>query len=188
MGRDAKCWPHRDLAADACAAGGVGAVWLPRPWGQSLVPEASWRLRSRAASRAAMRAARTPWFSSSRMALMVVPAGDVTFSRSFTGCSPLSRSIVAAPIADWTIRSWALSRGRPSRMPAVRHGFDQVEEVCRSGAGEGGAGVLLGLRDAERLADGAEDLLGVREVVTGGVGAAWRSRTWPRRPGRGCWS
>src|SRR5439155_15968518 len=38
------------------------------------------RARSRAASSAASRAARTPWFSSSRMALMVVPAGEVTAS------------------------------------------------------------------------------------------------------------
>lgn len=54
-------------------------------------------------------------------------------------------------------------------MPAVRHRFDQVEEVRRAGAGEGRAGVLLRFGDAERLADGAEDLLGVGEVVGGGV-------------------
>ena len=33
-------------------------------------------------------AARTPWFSISRMALMVVPAGDVTASRRVAGRSP----------------------------------------------------------------------------------------------------
>ena len=49
---------------------------------------------------------------------MVVPAGEVTASRSFTGCSPESRSMIAEPIAVCTIRSWATWRGRPSRMPA----------------------------------------------------------------------
>ena len=55
------------------------------------------RPRSRAASIAARKAARTPWFSSSRMAAAVVPPGEVTASRKMTGCYPESRSIVAAP-------------------------------------------------------------------------------------------
>ena len=38
------------------------------------------------------------------MAEIVVPAGEVTASRSLTGCSPESRSMTAAPIADWTSR------------------------------------------------------------------------------------
>src|SRR5690606_26668144 len=53
---------------------------------------------------------------------------------------------------------------------------DQVEEVRRAGAGEGGAGVLLGFGDAEGLADGTEDLLGVGEVFGGGVAACGDDR------------
>lgn len=56
--------------------------------------------RMAAASIAVSSAARTRWFSSSRMAAIVVPPGDVTASRRITGCSPESRSIVAAPTAD----------------------------------------------------------------------------------------
>ena len=91
-----------------------------------------------------MRAARTPWFSSSRMALTVVPAGQVTASRSLTGCSPLSRSITAAPMAAWTIRSWAWARaGRAGcrRRSSPRRG----SRSRRVRAGERGGGVLLGL-------------------------------------------
>ena len=44
-----------------------------------------------------MNAARTLWSSRVRRAATVVPPGDVTFSRSTLGCSPVSRSIVAAP-------------------------------------------------------------------------------------------
>ena len=55
------------------------------------------RPRSRAASMAARNAARTPWFSSSLIAEIVVPPGEVTASRRITGCSPESRSMVAAP-------------------------------------------------------------------------------------------
>nr|WP_255345737.1 hypothetical protein [Streptomyces chartreusis] len=33
--------------------------------------------------------------------------------------------------------------GQSEEDAGVRHGFDQVEEVRRAGAGEGGAGVLL---------------------------------------------
>jgi hypothetical protein len=52
------------------------------------------------------------------MAAIVVPAGEVTASRRITGWSSDSRSISAAPNADWTIRSAATVRGRPSRIPA----------------------------------------------------------------------
>jgi len=51
-------------------------------------------------------------------AAMVVPAGLVTASRSSAGCSPESRIITDAPIAACTMRSCAVLRGRPSRMPA----------------------------------------------------------------------
>ena len=74
--------------------------------------------RMAAASMAVSSAARTRWFSSSRMAAMVVPPGQVTASRRVTGCSPESRSMVAAPTADWMINSVDTARGNPSRMPA----------------------------------------------------------------------
>lgn len=60
-------------------------------------PDDSSRDRSRAASIAVRNAARTLWSSSWRSAAIVVPAGLDTCSRSTVGCSPVSRSIVAAP-------------------------------------------------------------------------------------------
>ena len=74
--------------------------------------------RLAAASIAESSAARTPWFSSSRIAAIVVPPGEVTASRSVTGCSPESRNIVAEPTADWMISCADTLRGSPSRMPA----------------------------------------------------------------------
>lgn len=67
-----------------------------------------------------------------------------------------------------------LVAGQAEQDSRVGHGLDQVEEVRRARAGQGGAGVLLGLGDAERLADGSEDLLGVGEV--GGCGVGGRRR------------
>ena len=49
---------------------------------------------------------------------MVVPPGEVTASRKITGCSPVSRSMVAAPNTAWVTISMAVPRGMPSRMPA----------------------------------------------------------------------
>jgi hypothetical protein len=67
---------------------------------------------------AARNAALTPCFSSSRIAEMVVPPGEVTASRRITGCSPDSRSMVAAPYTAWVTISRAAERDMPSRMPA----------------------------------------------------------------------
>ncbi len=61
--------------------------------------------------------------------------------------------------------------GQAEEDASVGHRLDEEEEVGRAGAGEGGGGVLLGLGDAEGLADGAEDFLGVGQVSGGGVGA-----------------
>ena len=47
-----------------------------------------------------------------------MPPGEVTASRSSTGCSPDSRSIRALPTAVCTMSSAATARGRPNRMPA----------------------------------------------------------------------
>ena len=57
-------------------------------------------------------------FLSTSVALMVVPPGEVTASRSSTGCSPESRSIVAAPKTACLTISSALDLGMPSRIPA----------------------------------------------------------------------
>src|SRR5215212_8388403 len=63
-------------------------------------------------------AARTPACSSSRIARVVVPPGDVTASRSSTGCIRSSRSSFAVPNIVWTTSSVEISRERPSRIPA----------------------------------------------------------------------
>src|SRR5262249_51789094 len=60
-------------------------------------PSASSRERSIAAWIALRNAARTPACSSSRIAAIVVPPGEVTDSRSSTGCMPWSRSCFAVP-------------------------------------------------------------------------------------------
>src|SRR6202034_4806714 len=69
----------------------AGPGWAERRRGQRQ-PLASSRPRSLADSIAARNAARTPCFSSSLIALIVVPPGEVTASRSSTACSPESRS------------------------------------------------------------------------------------------------
>src|SRR5215212_9563599 len=60
-------------------------------------PAASSRLRSIAAWIALRKAARTPACSSSRIARIVVPPGEVTVSRSSTGCMCSSRRSLAVP-------------------------------------------------------------------------------------------
>ena len=85
------CLTHQSIACTAPgekALAAISSVGYPAP---------SSRPRSLAASIADSTAARTPCRSNSRIALIVVPPGEVTASRSRTGCSPESRSIVAAP-------------------------------------------------------------------------------------------
>src|SRR5439155_17392074 len=74
--------------------------------------------RSIAAWIAFRNAARTPARSSSRIARIVVPPGDVTASRSSTGCTRSSRSSFAVPSTAWTTSWVEISRERPRRMPA----------------------------------------------------------------------
>src|SRR3954471_3098492 len=81
-------------------------------------PAASSRERSIAAWIALRKAARTPACSSSRIARMVVPPGDVTASRSSTGCIFSSRSSFAVPSIVCTTSCVDVSRPSPSRMPA----------------------------------------------------------------------
>ena len=81
-------------------------------------PPASSRDRSRAASIAAMNEACTRRSSSCRTAATVVPAGELTFSRSTVGCSPVSRSIAAAPTRVCTTSSLDVVRGSPKNTPA----------------------------------------------------------------------
>src|SRR3954471_16368063 len=81
-------------------------------------PCASCSLRFLAASIAFRNAARTPASSRWRIASIVVPPGEVTISRSSTGCLPVSRSILAEPSIVWMISSVATSRDRRSRMHA----------------------------------------------------------------------
>src|SRR6266542_898337 len=63
-------------------------------------------------------AARTPACSSSRIAAIVVPPGEVTDSRNSTGCIFSSRSCLAVPSIVWTTSVVEISRERPRRMPA----------------------------------------------------------------------
>ena len=84
----------------------------------SLVASASSCERSIAAWIAFRNAARTPACSSSRIARIVVPPGEVTASRSSTGCMCSSRSSFAVPSIVWTTSCVETSRERPSRMPA----------------------------------------------------------------------
>ena len=56
--------------------------------------------------------------SSSRIAAIVVPPGEVTISRSSTGWSFSSRSCFAVPSIVWTTSWVEISRERPSRRPA----------------------------------------------------------------------
>src|SRR5262249_32988861 len=81
-------------------------------------PAASSRLRSIAAWIALRKAARTPACSSSRIARIVVPPGEVTASLSSTGWIPSSRSSFAVPSIVWTTSCVDVSRPSPSRMPA----------------------------------------------------------------------
>ena len=60
-------------------------------------------------------AGRTPWSSIVRIAAIVVLPGEVTVSRSSTGCSLDAASMVAATTRVCTISSWATALGRPSR-------------------------------------------------------------------------
>ncbi len=90
----------------------------------------------------------------------------------FHGCSPLSRSMTAAPIAACTMSVVGLGAGQAEQDAGVGHRLDQEVEVGGAGAGEGGGGVLLGLGDAQGLADAAEDLLGDGEVRRVGVRTA----------------
>ena len=55
------------------------------------------RARNVAASTASISALRKPFFSSTWIALMVVPAGEQTSSLSWPGCFPVSTTILAAP-------------------------------------------------------------------------------------------
>src|SRR6266542_675792 len=81
-------------------------------------PAASSRERSMAACMALRKAARTPARSSSRIARIVVPPGEVTCSRSSTGCTCSSRSSFAVPSIVWTTSCVEISRESPSRIPA----------------------------------------------------------------------
>lgn len=118
-----------------------------------------------------MRAARTPWFSSSRMALMVVAgrAGD--------GLAELDRVFAAVPEHDRRADGGlddqvvGLGAGQAEQDAGVGHRLDEEVEVRGARAGERGGRVLLGLGDPESLADAAEDRLGVVEVLGGGVAA-----------------
>src|SRR6478672_2045660 len=125
--------------------------------------------RTAAASIADSSAARTACFSSSRIAAMVVPPGDVTASRSSVGCSPESRSMMAAPTADWMISSADTARGNPSRMPASIIASTRKKKYA--GPGQRGDRVLLRLRHPNDLADRGQQILDELQVFRIGMRA-----------------
>ena len=95
---------------------------------------------------------------------MVVPAGEVTASRSFTGCSPESRSMIGR--ADRGLHDQVVGDlpGQAEQDAGVDHRLDQEVEVRRAGAGERGHRVLLGLGHPDGPAERLEHLLGQRQV------------------------
>ncbi len=99
----------RTTPANARAASWISAV---------SPPSASSFERVMAAWIAFRNAARTPACSSSWMAAIVVPPGDVTISRSSTGCMPPSRRSFAVPSIVCTTSCVEISRESPSRIPA----------------------------------------------------------------------
>lgn len=62
-----------------------------------------------------------------------------------------------------------LGAGQAEQDAGVGHGLDEEVEVRGARSGQGGRRVLLGLGDAEGLADALEDRLRGGEVVGGGV-------------------
>ena len=111
--------PHAAAAGGPGAHRGRGGRRGGGPAGlRRQEPSASSRERSRAASMAERNAARTLCTSSSRTAAAVVPAGEVTCSRSTVTWVPVSWSILPEPTRVWTTSSVAVARGRPRWTPA----------------------------------------------------------------------
>ncbi len=69
-------------------------------------------------STAAITDERRPPSSSAFTPTMVVPAGEQTSSLSWSGCFPVSRTILAAPSMDWAASLIESERDSPLRTPA----------------------------------------------------------------------
>ena len=134
-------------------------------------PAASSRERSIAAWIAFRNAARTPARSSSRIARIVVPPGEVTISRSSTGCMCSSRSSFAVPSIVWTTSCVDISRERPSRIPASIIASASSAKYAGPEPETAVTASMYALRHAHDRADVGEHLLGERQVRVVGVGA-----------------
>ena len=115
-------------------------------------------------------AARTPERSSSLIARVVVPPGEVTASRSSTGCIPSSRSKRALPNIVCTTSFVETSRRETEEKPGLDHRLGQQSEVRRPRAGESSYGIEVDLGDPHHPAEMPERLLCKRQIgLTGGA-------------------
>ena len=88
---------------------------------------------------------------------------------------------------------WIAKRGRDrprqaGEYPGVDHGFGEQEDVGRPTAGQRRDGVQLRLGQPDHLTDGAEQSLGTRQIVIGGIPDPRRWLTCPRRPASAYWA
>lgn len=88
-----------------------------RGFGDGLDCSASCFALSAAAVTADMTVARNAPFSKASIPAIVVPPGLATWSLSTPGCSPVSCTMVAAPLTVCVASCMAMFRGRPARTP-----------------------------------------------------------------------
>ena len=102
-------------------------------------------------------------------------------SRRMTGCSPVSRSMVAAPKTTCLTMSSG-DRARHAEQDArVDHRLDQEVDVGRAAARQRRRRVLLGLGNPQYLADRAEAVPRPGAAAPRSRGPRPRSRSSPRR-------
>ena len=127
-------------------------------------PDASWAERAAAASIAVRKAARTLWSSSWRSAAIVVPPGlDDLLAQH--------RRVLAGLLEH---RRGAVQRlhdqlgggraGQAQQDARLDHRLDDVEDVGRAGAADGGDRVEVLLGEPDDLAARAQQLLGLGQV------------------------
>src|SRR2546427_3088961 len=135
----------------------------------------SWE-RFVAASTASISEARRRPCSSACRPAMVVPPGEATLSFSLPGCSPVSRTIRAAPSTVCAARARAASRGNPIFTPPVGERFDDQKDVGRPAPAETGHGIHEALVNQHDFADRLEDRAGQPLVLARDVPAQGNRR------------
>ena len=142
--------------------------------------------RSIAAWIAFRNAARTPACSSSRIARIVVPPGEVTISRSSTGCIFSSRRSFAVPNIVWTTSSVVILAGQSEQDPGLDHRLRQQREVRRARAGDRGDRVHVPLGHAHDAADVERARPRRARDARRRHARRRRARRRPRAPSRAC--